>query len=90
MEATSIYTYTHAAGIDGNLVHDDETLNIDPHSYALSFVTRTGMAGKVDVKMWPRTIAGVHYVDWTYAGNWRSVDDEPYHVTLTAEFMVPA
>ena len=89
MEATSIYTYTSARGIDGDMVHEDETLNIDPHGYASAFVTRREMSGKASVKTWPRTIGGVEYIEWTYTGQWSSVDDEPYHVSLCAEFMVP-
>ena len=90
MEATSIYTFTSARGIDGDMVHEDETLNIEPHQYALSFVTRMGMSGHVDVDMRPATHGGVHYIEWKYTGQWHSVDDEPYRVSLCAEFMVPA
>ena len=90
MEATSIFTFTSARGIDGDMVHEDETLNLDPHGYASAFVTRREMRGTVEVGTWPRTIGGMHYIEWKYTGVWRSVDDEPYRVSLCAEFMVPA
>ena len=89
MEATRILTSTMARGIDGDMYHEDETLNIDPHNYALSFVTRSGMAGTVRVGTSYIKVGVYELVQWTYSGRWNSVDDEPYGVTLYAEFTVP-
>ena len=87
MRATRIQTFTFAKAIDGDMSHEGETCNVDPHAYGLSFVTRQGMAGEVTVEA-SRWVGrgGAEYIDWVYAGVWRSVDDEPYRVTLTAEF----
>ena len=86
MEATEIATFTSARGIDGDMVHESETLNIDPHGYALAFVTRTGMAGNVEVSARLRHKGEDEYLDWHYTGVWKSIDDEPYRVSLVAEF----
>ena len=87
VDATQLLTYTFASGIDGDMSHESETYNVDPHAYALSFVTRQGMAGEVTVEASPWVGRGdVEWIDWVYAGVWRNVSDEPYRVTLTAEF----
>ncbi len=89
MDATRILTSTMARGIDGDMYHEDETDNIYPHQYALSFVTRSGMAGTVRVGTTYMHKDGVECIGWTYSGRWNSVGDEPYGVTLYAEFTVP-
>ena len=92
MEATEITTFTSARGIDGGMVHEDETFNVDPHGYALAFVTRMGMAGNVEVSARLRLkgdtpyTKGDEYLDWHYTGVWKSIDDEPYRVSLVADF----
>jgi hypothetical protein len=88
MKATEVLTYTYAKGIDGEMMHEDVTMNIEPHQYASAFVTRHGMAGTVTVEAspWRGEEGDVECVDWAYQGTWRDVGDEPYVVILTAEF----
>ena len=87
VDATEIVTFTSSKGIDGVVVHEDVTFNIDPHAYALSFVTRMRMSGTVEVEASPWMSASkTEYLDWAYTGTWSAVDDEPYTLILVAEF----
>ena len=86
MAPTEVTTFTSARGIDGGIVHEDTGWTMTPHEYAMGFVTREYMVGNVDVAARLRHTDEDEYLDWRYTGVWKSIGDEPYRVSLAAEF----
>ncbi len=85
-DVTKVHTFVSARGIDGQVVREDEFRVTNPAEHALAWVTRQGMAGTVQVAARVRLKDGDEYLDWTYTGAWTAVGDEPYRVSLSAEF----